>query len=82
MKKMLSIMFLCLMLLFLLAGCSKGAATNDDTGHLFTKNHTVTLVVEGMSDKKITIEDGKTLAVDFTPQKDNFFFAGWYTDSA
>lgn len=91
MKKTLFAIFFCVLLLFVFSSCNESEkpssnSSNDNMGSssndLFKKNHTVTLVIDAFSNKKITIDDGKALTINFTPTKDSYIFKGWYTDSA
>ncbi len=82
MKKILLAVFFCVLILFAFTSCNENDELQNNRDDLFKKNHTVTLVLEDSSSKEITIDDGETLNVNFTPQKDNYIFMGWYTDSA
>ena len=81
MKKTLLVTFFCVLILFALANCNENDSENN-SDNLFKKNHTITLVADGLTNEKITVDDGEVLNIAVTPQKDSYFFKGWYTDSA
>ena len=80
--KKISVIFFCVLMLFALSGCNENGALQNNTDNLLKKNHTVALVVEGTTNRQVTVDDGETLKVDFTPQKRDYAFKGWYTDSS
>lgn len=82
MKKILLAIFFCVLVLFTFTSCNENDELENNSDNLFKKNHTVTLVVDDLSTKKITIDDGEALTIDFSPQKISYMFKGWYTDSA
>ena len=49
---------------------------------LLKKNHTITLVVNDMSNNNVTVDDGEVVCINYNPRKENYIFTGWYTDSA
>lgn len=81
MKKTLLVTFFCVLILFALASCNENNSENN-SDNLFKKNHTITLVADGLTNEKITVDDGEVLNIAVTPQKDSYIFKGWYTDSA
>ena len=81
MKKTLLVTFFCVLILFALASCNENNSENN-SDNLFKKNHTITLVADGLINEKITVDDGEVLNIAVTPQKDSYIFKGWYTDSA
>ena len=81
MKKTLLVTFFCVLILFALASCNENNSENN-SDNLFKKNHTITLVADGLTNEKITVDDGEVLNIAVTPQKDDYIFKGWYTDSA
>ena len=81
MKKTLLVTFFCVLILFALASCNENNSENN-SDNLFKKNHTITLVADGLTNEKITVDDGEALNIAVTPQKDSYIFKGWYTDSA
>ncbi len=81
MKKKLLIMFVCALILLTFSGCNNSGNIQGNSDDLLKKNHTVVLVVDSISNKELTIDDGETLIINFTPQKSNYTFNGWYTDS-
>ena len=81
MKKALLVTFFCVLILFALASCNENNSENN-SDNLFKKNHTITLVADGLTNEKITVDDGEVLNIAVTPQKDDYIFKGWYTDSA
>lgn len=40
------------------------------------------MIADGLTNEKITVDDGEVLNIAVTPQKDSYIFKGWYTDSA
>ena len=81
MKKALLVTFFCVLILFALVSCNENNSENN-SDNLFKKNHTITLVADGLANEKITVDDGEVLNIAVTPQKDDYIFKGWYTDSA
>lgn len=84
MKKFLAIFF-CVLSLFSLTSCGViggGDTTDNNLGSLFKEKHTVTLVIEGASNKTVSVTDGEVLTINFTPDKNNYIFKGWYTNSS
>lgn len=82
MKKTVLSIFFIILILFAFVGCGASNESGNKNDNLFKKNHVVTLVSDNLSDNKITVDDGETLVINFNPQKDNYIFKGWYTDSA
>lgn len=82
MKKIFLSIFFCILLMFGFSSCDGSDKLGNNSNNLLKKNHTVTLVVGNLSNKEITIDDGEVLIINYTPQKDNYIFKGWYTDSA
>ena len=80
MKKIV-IIFMVLILLTC-SGCFQSDGLGNNRDDLFKKNHTVSLCVESLSKKEITVDDGEALIVDYTPYKNDYIFKGWYTDSS
>ena len=81
MKKILLAIFFCVLILCTFTSCNGNNESGNNSDNLFKKNHTVTLVINDSSNKRITIDDGEALKVEFTPTKANYTFKGWYTDS-
>ena len=78
MKRALSILLVTLLLLSALplSGC-------DAFFILDGTKHSVTFVANnGTPDNAVLIENGKTVATPADPEKENYLFRGWYTDSA
>lgn len=82
MKKTLLVVFFCALTLFAFTSCGKNDESENNSNNPFKKNHTVTLVVENLSNEAVTVDDGEVLNINFTPRKDDCIFMGWYTDSA
>ena len=82
MKKTLIAIFFILLILFTLVACNTSTESENKQDNLFKKNHIVTLIADNLPNNKITVDDGDTLVINFNPQKDNYIFQGWYTDSA
>ena len=81
MKKTLATIFFVILILFTLVSCNTSNMSENKQDNLFTKNHTVTLIVDNLSNNKITVDDGDALVINSNPQKENYMFKGWYTDS-
>ena len=81
MKKTLATIFFVILILFTHVSCNTSNMSENKQDNLFKKNHTVTLIVDNLSNNKITVDDGDVLVIDSNPQKENYMFKGWYTDS-
>ena len=89
MRKLLSLTLIALMLLSALtiSGCDISSLVPDSvtpTVPFFdSQTHSVTFVYNnGETDHRVPIENGKTVATPEDPEKENYLFRGWYTDSA
>ena len=82
MKKTLATIFFVILILFTLVSCNASNMSGNKQDNLFKKNHTVTLIVDNLSNNKITVDDGDALVINSNPQKENYMFTGWYTDSS
>lgn len=82
MKKTLLTIFLSVLMLFTLVSCNESNESGSNKDKLLKKNHTVTLIVNDLSNERVTVDDGEVLIINFTPQKEDYLFNGWYTDSA
>ena len=81
MRKILLSVFWVILTLTLVS-CFTSTIPENEQDDLLKKNHTITLVADNISEHKVTVDDGEALVINFIPQKDNYFFKGWYTDSA
>ena len=82
MKKTLATIFFVILTLFTLVSCNASNMSGNMQDDLFKKNHTITLIVDNLSNNKITVDDGDALVINSNPQKENYMFTGWYTDSS
>ena len=82
MKKTLATIFFVILILFTLVSCNvsnmSGNKQDDLSGNkqdnLFKKNHTITLIVDNLSNNKITVDDGDALVINSNPQKENYLY--------
>lgn len=84
MKKWLFTLFFCILTLSLFTSCTENGKLKSNSDNFFKKNHIVTLVINDSyyNTIPISVDDGDAVIIDFTPRKNNYFFKGWYTDSA
>lgn len=81
MKKILFAIFFSTLILLTFTSCNNSDNIKNNGDNLFKKNHTVSLCVDKLSEKEITVDDGEVLIIDFIPQKSDYLFSGWYSDS-